>query len=106
MPYIIEAWKEGDVWCAKTPDKDIFRHTSLASAIGEIFTRVNAAVQHAPHHLMNATVEKTGKYMMENSADCNISITYRGLETEMEQAAKTDPSHPFNLYDSLVAGTR
>lgn len=106
MPYKIEAWKVGDIWCAKTPDRDTFRHADLASAIGEIFTRVNAAVQHAPSHLINTSVEKIGKFMMENAASCDVSITYRGLETEMELAAKKDPTHPLNLYESLMAGTR
>lgn len=106
MPYTLEVWKEGDVWCAKTPDRDTFRHTDLASAIGEIFTRVNAAVQCVPNHLMSASVEEVGKFMMKNTANCGVCITYRGLETEIELAAKRDPSHPLNLYESLYTGTR
>ncbi len=76
MPYIIEAWKEGDLWCAKTPDKDIFRHATLASAIGEIFTRVNAAIQYAPCHFMGVSLEETGTFMIENGTNHDVSIVY------------------------------
>jgi hypothetical protein len=76
VPYKIEVYQKDGLWCAKTPDKDTFRHTYLTHAIGEIFTRVNAAIQYAPCHLMNVSVEETGKFMMENSAVCNVSIVY------------------------------
>lgn len=104
MSYIIEAWKEGNVWCAKTPDNDTFRHIDLPHAVGEIFTRVNATIQYSPSHLMNMSVEEAGRFMMENAATYDVSIIYRGVE--MGLASKTDPSHPLNLYESLVAGTR
>ncbi len=76
MSYKIETWQEDDVWCVKTPDKDIFRRATLLLAIGDIFTRVNAAIQYAPCHLMDASLEKTGEFMMENSANCDVSIVY------------------------------
>ena len=101
MSYIIEVWKKGALWYAKTPDGDTFRHTSLVSAIGQIFTRVNAGVQYVPHHLMEASIEEVGEYMLKNSASCNVSITclVQRMTTEEANAAQRD-SAEFQRYPS------
>ena len=105
MIYRIQAWQEGGTWCAETPDKDRFRHPELTHAVGEIFKRVNAAAQKVPSSLMNESVKEIGTFMVENGANYGVSITYPDFEKRLLDS-KTNPSHPMNLCQSLMTGTR
>lgn len=75
MTYRIVTWSENGLWCAQTPDKDIFRRTTLAEAVGEIFWRVTAALCYAPMHLEKAPTGEIGQYMLDNAASQDVIIT-------------------------------
>lgn len=78
--YTLTISQEGNTWCARTPAGDKFRNSNLAVAIGDIFTRVNAAIPEIPFQWGSLSLEEVGSLVLQNADGkhprCNVALKY------------------------------